>query len=84
MTQVTTIASHILQLVADQFNFGVSAVTPDSHLYHDLAFDSLDLVELAIELEDEFGIYIDDIEEAGQFTTVQSVIDLVERKRAAQ
>jgi len=54
----------------------VETVDNDAHLAHDLGFDSLDLVEGVMGIEDEFGLEISD-EEGEKLVTVQQVIDYV-------
>jgi acyl carrier protein len=46
----------VRRLVADRLGVDLEQLAPDVSLVDDLAADSLDLVELAIELEREFGI----------------------------
>ncbi len=47
-------------------------LTPSAHLAHDLQLDSLDLFELAVELEEALGIALDD-EQLGAATTVSDL-----------
>lgn len=53
----------IVEIVAKQANTSVGEVTPDTHLINDLGFDSLDVMETVMELEDAFNIGVaeDDI-----------------------
>jgi acyl carrier protein len=51
-------------------------VTPDASFREDLEADSLDLVELIMELEEQFGMEIPD-EEAEKITTVEEAVDYV-------
>lgn len=53
-------------------------VTLDSRLTEDLAFESLDTVELALNLEDQFGIEIPD-EIVEKFITVKEITEYVNR-----
>ena len=50
--------------------------------FADLGADSLELVELAMVLEEEFDIVIED-EEFDEMHTVQAAIDLIDSKRNA-
>lgn len=56
---------------------------PQTMLVEDLGLDSLDLVQLTVNLEDEFGHRIPDDDE-GCFTDVESVAVLIERLAANQ
>ena len=64
-------ATHIL---AEQFGVSQAEITADAKLYEDLNGDSLDLVELVMTLEDEFGIEIPD-DVAENWVTCGQVID---------
>ncbi len=64
-------------------NFGVeeSALTDDAHFVKDLGFDSLDTVDLMMQLEQEFGIAIPD-EDYSKITTVRSLISYLTEHQA--
>lgn len=66
-------------------NAAPTSIGNDSNLQHDLGFDSLDTVEVAIAIEDEFDIDIPD-EDLEKAKTVQQLIDLgrLEEGRNAQ
>lgn len=67
----------IQEIVAEQLDVPQDQVTPEASFVDDLGADSLDLTELIMAMEDEFGIEIDD-EEAQKLRTVQDVIKYVE------
>lgn len=56
-------------------NFGIesSALTDDAHFVRDLGLDSLDLVDLMMQLEQTFGIAIPD-EDYSKITNMKSLI----------
>ena len=70
-----TVEQRVIALVRE---FAWSEVKVDSHLEGELGMDSLDLIELLMEVEDEFVIEIDN-ESAEKVGTVQDTIDLVKR-----
>lgn len=57
---------------------GYVEVSEESSLANDLGFDSLDVVELTINVEKEFKIDISD-DEVSEVKTVKDVIDVVEK-----
>jgi acyl carrier protein len=57
-------------------------VTPEASFREDLEADSLDLVELIMELEEQFGMEIPD-EDAEKITTVEEAVDYVSEHQAA-
>jgi len=54
-------------------------ITPGAILEEDLMIDSLDVIELSIEIESEFDIVIED-REVELIKTVQDLCDIIERK----
>ena len=67
--QVREILVERLDVKADDVNIG-------AHLRDDLEADSLDLVELIMDLEERFGVKISD-EEAQSITTVGEAVDFI-------
>jgi acyl carrier protein len=70
------ILSKIQEITADRLGVDETDVTPDASFREDLEADSLDLVELIMELEEQFGMDIPD-EEAEKITTVEEAVDYV-------
>jgi len=64
-----------------QYKLGLeeSQLQDSAHLQDDLGVDSLDIVELQLEIENKFEIKITD-EEAEKMTTVGSIILCIQRK----
>lgn len=63
--------------MANTLNISKDKITPQSEFKKDLELDSLDLVELIMELEDEFNITIED-ESASKFKTVNDALSYIE------
>ncbi len=64
-------------------NFGVSenAITDDAHFIKDLGFDSLDTVDLMMQLEQEFSIMIPDADYS-KITTISNLISYLKAHEA--
>ena len=63
--------------LAQQFELDREAITMDTNLIDDLGTDSLDVVELIMSLEDEFGVTISD-DAAAQLYTVGRIVEYLE------
>jgi acyl carrier protein len=68
--------SKVIDLAAEQAGVDKSEVTPATHFVNDLHFDSLDVVEFAMEVEDELEVSISD-DQIEKLQTVGDVIDYV-------
>jgi len=73
----------VKKIIVDLLGVEPDKVTPDARFREDLEADSLDLVELIMEFEEQFGETISD-EDAQQLTTVGQVVDYVEQHMAAE
>ena len=70
----------VKSLIASQLNIPVEKVEDGSRLVEDLGADSLDVVEMLMTLEEEFGISIPD-EETVNMKTVAEIIKVIESKQ---
>jgi acyl carrier protein len=70
------IEEKVSNIVAEKLGVDRAEVTPDAVFIDDLGADSLDLVELIMAMEEEFGFEIAD-EEAEKLRTVGDVINFI-------
>ncbi len=68
------ILEKVKDLIADKLGVDRDEVVEDASLIDDLGADSLDLVDLVMAFEEEFGIKIED-EELENIKTVKDVVD---------
>jgi acyl carrier protein len=62
------------KIIADQLGVPEEQVVPEASFIDDLNADSLEMVDLIISLEEEFGIQVSD-EDAEKIKSVQDAID---------
>ena len=70
----------VSKVLVDAINVDESLIKPEASLKDDLGIDSLAAVELAMELESEFGVRIED-EELEGLKTVQGILDVLRAKQ---
>ena len=71
----------VKKVLVEQLDVDPTAITPEASIVDDLGADSLDIVEIIMGLEDQFGVEIPD-DDAEKITTVQQIMDYVEQKGA--
>ena len=69
----------IMDLLAKQLRIDVNTLSPDTNIIEDLGADSLDVVEMLMAVEENFGISVSD-EEAITLKTISDVADFIESK----
>ena len=69
---------NVRNVLSQQFEINPDSITPDTHLFDDLGADSLDVVELIMSLEDEYGITIPD-DAAADLVTVGKIAEYLEK-----
>ena len=74
---MSEIASKVQKIIVDKLGVEESEVTPAASFTNDLGADSLDTVELIMEIEKEFGISIPD-DQAEKIQTVGDAISYIE------
>ena len=76
---MSAVADKVKKIVVENLSVSEDQVTPEARFIEDLGADSLDLVELVMALDEEFGSDIPD-EDAEKLTTVGDAIKYVESK----
>lgn len=68
--------TNVIKILEEHFNIKIE--NTDVSLVDDIGADSLDVVEVVMQIEEKFDIEISD-EEVEKLTTVQEIIDYVEK-----
>lgn len=71
------ILERLKEIVAEQLEIDAETITAETRLNEDLNADSLDVVEMLMALEDEFGVDIPD-EEIEKMKTIGDVVAFIE------
>lgn len=71
-----SVEEKVKAIIVDQLGVAAEEVKPESSFVEDLGADSLDLTELIMAMEEEFGIEIDD-EEAQKLIKVKDATDYI-------
>ena len=73
------IEQRVKEIIADQLGEDIENITPEKDFVQDLGADSLDVVELVMALEEEFGIEIPE-DDAEKIKTVGDAIEYIKQK----
>ncbi len=68
----------VSKMLAEQLNIAADTIRPEQEVVKDLGADSLDVVELMMALEDEYGITLPE-NEVENVKTVQDIVDMMQK-----
>ena len=71
------VLDRVKEIIAEQMNIDESKITPETDIIKDLGADSLDIVELLMNLENEWGLVIDD-EDVPKLQKIKNVVAYIE------
>lgn len=67
------------ELILSQFGIDEDQLTPDTDIVDDLGADSLDVMEMLMALEEEYGILVVD-DDVSELRTISEIVEFVENK----
>ena len=70
----------VREIIVSELNVKPEQVTLEANLKDDLGADSIDAVQIIMDLEDEFGTTVDE-EQAQEMLTVKGVVDYIEANK---
>ena len=74
---MASVEEKVKRIIVDQLGVDEDEIKPEASFVDDLGADSLDVVELVMALEEEFGLEIND-EDAEKIGTVKQAIEYIE------
>ena len=75
------VETKVREIISEQLGVAMDQVTPGASFIEDLGADSLDIVELVMALEEEYGMEISD-EDAEKIRTVKDVVNYIEHHKS--
>ncbi len=75
-----SIEEKVIEIIVEQLDVTREECVPEASFIEDLGADSLDLVELIMAMEENFGIEISD-EELQKIRTIQDAVDYIKKKK---
>lgn len=79
---MSAVYDRLQAIIAEQLGVETDKITPDAEFIQDLNADSLDMVELVMSLEEEFGVEISD-EEVEKIIKVSDAVEYIEENANA-
>lgn len=77
--EIITLVNNVF---VEQFELDLAELLPEKNLFEDLGLDSLDIVDLLVELHKTFGVALRQNEEIRSVRTLGDVYDFLERYAA--
>ena len=78
---MSEIRTKVIDIIADRLSKDKATITDASNVVADLGADSLDIAEIMMDLEDAFGVKLDDEQEV---KTIGDIVGFIEKQVAAK
>ncbi|MDQ0417361.1 acyl carrier protein [Croceifilum oryzae] len=78
---MATTLERVQKIISEKLDVAIEEVTLEASIREDLDADSLDVVDLIMDLEDEFGLSINE-EAAEKIAIVQDIVSFVDAQKA--
>jgi acyl carrier protein len=75
---MASVEEKVKNIIVEQLGVDAEEVKPEASFVDDLGADSLDVVELVMALEEEFGLEISD-EDAEKLSSVQQAVSYIQK-----
>ena len=75
-----SVEERVIEIIMEQLDVTREECVPEASFMDDLGADSLDIVELIMAMEENFGVEISD-DELTKIRTIQEVVDFIKKKR---
>ena len=69
----------VRNMLVEKLGISEDKITPDSEIIKDLGADSLDLVEMLLSLEENFGVTVSD-EQTESIKTVKDIVEIIDNQ----
>ncbi len=70
----------VKEIIANQLSVKADSIKEETNIAEELGADSLDLVEILMSLEDEFGVSIPD-EAIPEIKTIKDIVEFIEKNK---
>ena len=70
----------VVTLLSEQLGVDKDKITADSDVVKDLGADSIDVVQLLMAMEDEFGVTVTE-DDASNLKTVEDIVSLIDNRK---
>jgi acyl carrier protein len=78
---VSEVRTKVIEIIADRLSRDKATITEASNVIADLGADSLDIAEIMMDLEDQFGVKLDEDQD---LKTIGDIVKYIEGKVAAK